>query len=216
MLNSVSRRPAALSVVRSILLSSIVLSAAFLVGWTSPVSACSCAAIDADTVGALILAAPAAAEVSILSNRDGVWVAQVLHDNKGNLPDQVAILAPDHDGANCGVVWREGTHIGLLFGLDEDRGWLTANSCGQVDPELLTSWNLPEGESAASITLTEPPKFGGWSGWLLALAAAAGILYVAKNVRDPAWRNAWFRPNNARNSPVRRPDDPTERGRFGR
>ncbi len=198
-----------------------VLSSALLVGFPTAASACTCAAEPASTESAIV-DAPAAAEVGILVHRDGVWVAEVLHDAKGNLPNQVAILAPidtpgdASDDATCGVPWREGTVTSLVFTVNEDRRWLEADACSDVDAADLKAFELPAGTSIAALALNDPPETGEWSGWLLVLVAGAVGLYVAKNWSDPQWRNAWFRPNNARNSPARRADDPTERGHFGR
>ncbi len=169
-----------------------------------------------------MLDAPAAAQVGILTIRDGVWVAEVLHDAKGNLPNQVAILAPfdtpgdTSDDAECGVAWREGTVASLVFTLNENRRWLAADACSEVDAAALKEFEVPAGLSITPLALNEPPEAGGWSGWLLVMVVAVVGLYVAKNWSDPNWRNAWFKPNNARNSPARRGDDPTERGHFGR
>ncbi|MDA3038620.1 MAG: hypothetical protein O3C27_03655 [Actinomycetota bacterium] len=199
----------------------LALSATFLLGVPSPASACTCATPPAST-GAAILDAPAAAEVGILLRRDGVWIAEVLHDAKGNLPDQVAILAPaDIPGETsnddeCGVPWRQGTVASLVFTVNEDRGWLEADACSGVGSDDLRAFELPAGTSVAALTLNDPPDTGGWSGWLLVAVAGAIGLYVAKNWKNPQWRNAWFRPNNARNSPARRADDPNDRTHFGR
>lgn len=214
MLNGVSRRLMSLCVLVAVFLA--------LLGWSSPVSACECSAPEGLLLDDAIVAAPAVAEVGILTNRDGVWIAEVLTDVKGNLPDQIAILAPEDevgsagDDADCGVAWREGTVTGLLLEVNESRGWLTADACSQVEAAAIKDWVAPPGASIATLDLKDPPDVGGWSGWLLVLIGGAAVAYVAKNWRDPAWRNAWSKPNNARNSPVRRPDDPTERGRFER
>ena len=204
----------------SSILAVLALSTTLLFGVPSPVSACTCATRTASTEAA-ILDTPAAAEVGILLQRDGVWVAEVLHDAKGNLPNQVAILAPsdnpgDSSDDDCGVPWRQGTVASLIFTVNENRRWLEADACSDVDGAELRAFELPAGTSIAALTLNEPPDTGGWSGWLLVLVAGAIGLYVAKNWRDPQWRNAWFRPNNSRNAPARRGDDPNERGHFGR
>lgn len=205
----------------SSLLAVLSLSTVVFLGFPSAVSACTCSAAT-ESSDAALLDAPAAAEVGILLNRDGVWVAEVLHDAKGNLPDQVAILAPADapgdasDDDDCGVPWRQGTVTSLVFTVNEARGWLAADACSEVDATALKEFEVPAGASITPLALNEPPEAGEWSGWLLVMVAAAIALYVAKNWSDPNWRNAWFKPNNSRNSPARRGDDPNERGHFGR
>jgi hypothetical protein len=198
---------------RSVLIVSFLLaSVGGVLGFSAPVAACSCPVIGTPDIAA----APAAAEVGVLRNVDGVWVVEILHDAKQNLPRQVSVLAPIQKDGNCGVVWREGTVVSLVFGYDDTTQRLTADACSQIDEAALKAYTLPPGEPPEELILSEPPPIGGWSGWLLLMAAAAVGAVLLRNMSDPRWRSAWSKPNNARNSPVRRREDPTERGRFER
>jgi hypothetical protein len=163
---------------------------------------------------AAVDAADAAGVGTVLGDNSGVWVIDITEDTKGNLPDQVPVLAPDVD-------WTPGRDIAALYYVDETtdgRVVLRTDACSQTTASLLRDWTPgPDSAPPAELALSETPSIGGWSPWLIVLGLLGGVAYVAKKAQDPEWRSSWSKPNNARNAgSVRRRDDESGPSHFGR
>lgn len=105
------------------------------------------------------------------------WVFTVEAVLAGELGPEVAVLAPEDTGANCGLAVAPGERVGLLLH-GTGAGW-SSSSCHTYEPDALLAAGdpVPPAPAATPVAAEDPPDDGS-SRWAVVLGTVLAGLAV--------------------------------------